>query len=531
MNPYNWQVHRPVVEVLRSNVKAVAADLQRGGSCVLLAGRGMGKSVFLRQLHAELEGQANVRPFLFSAPPAELTVRGCLQALARKLDVDAGDALDTHEIIDRYLRQHDNGEHVVLLYDEFDRYAHSRASAGDLPGKDFFNNLESTRRDFPRLGILAAGSIGVFLFRDVLGSSFLARAEPVRLTPFDPPEIRELALPFADEGRPLPQEILEAIHLASGGNPALVTYGLESLWDVVAPTPRDAAEVYTAFRLRHSEFLRDFRDSFSSPELSQAPQRIWSLIQSADGPISHADLRAAAASPAASADDVLKLDYADVLDLLQAAGLVRINGPLQVDPVNVRPVAGILSLPNASPPVTSLESRLIQDLETLLARLHASSADFYRPGRDGGSKQLVPEAVFAAFLALGFELLGWQAEREAQHGAGRTDLKLRWQETKKLVVIEVKIWGRGDYENVQQQIEGYWSANVTSGAVVMITDSEIPDWPAVYRQRCLDPLNLESASQPETSPPISARFSCTSQTRDGLRAHVDHFLLRIPRGH
>jgi hypothetical protein len=490
----------------------------------------MGKSVFLRQLHAELEGQAKVRPFLFSAPPAELTVRGCLQALARKLDVEAGDALDTHEIIDRYLRQKGDGEQVVLLYDEFDRYARSRASAGDLPGKDFFNNLESTRRDFPQLGILAAGSIGVFLFRDVLGSSFLARAEPVRLTPFDPPEIRELALPFADEGRPLPQEILEAIHLASGGNPALVTYGLESLWEMASPTPRDAAEVYTAFRHRHSEFLRDFRDSFSSPELSQAPQRVWSLIQSADGPISHAELRDATA-PAASPDEVLRLDFADILDLLEAAGLVRINGPLQADPVNVRPVAGLLSLPNASPPVASLESRLIQDLETLLSRLHASGADFYRPGRDGGSKQLVPEAVFAAFLALGFELLGWQAEREAQHGAGRTDLKLRWQETKKLVVIEVKIWGRGDYENVQRQVEGYWSADVTSGAVVMITDSEISDWPSVYRQKCLAPLDLESASQVEASPPISARFSCASKTPDGVQAHVDHFLVRIPRGH
>jgi hypothetical protein len=42
------------------------------------------------------------------------------------------------------------------------------------------------------------------------------------------------------------------------------------------------------------------------------------------------------------------------------------------------------------------------------------------PGKDGG-KVLVPESVFAAHLALGFELLGWRSEREAQSAAGRTE--------------------------------------------------------------------------------------------------------------
>ncbi len=52
-NPYDWRRHRPQVEIARPGVKTVAADLRRGGSGVL-AGRGLGKSVLLRQLQAEL---------------------------------------------------------------------------------------------------------------------------------------------------------------------------------------------------------------------------------------------------------------------------------------------------------------------------------------------------------------------------------------------------------------------------------------------------------------------------------------------
>lgn len=527
MNPYNWQVHRPQVEVFRSNVDAVADDLQRGGSLVLLAGRGMGKSVFLRQLQTVLGRRSGVRSLLFSAPPADLTVRSCIQALARKLGVAAEGALDTHEVIEAYLAQSGETEQVVLLYDEFDRYARSKSSPSDSPGRDFFNNLESTRRDFPQLGILAAGSIGIYLFRDVLGSSFLARAKPVRLSPFDLPELEELAEPFAEQGRPLPLEVLEAMHVASGGNPALVTYGLESLWPMPNPPARAVVEIYSDFRLRQSEFLRDFSDSFSSPELSDAPQRIWSLIQDADGPISHADLRAACASP----DGILRLDFADVLDLLQAAGLVHLSGSVHADPVKVRPIASILSLPSASPTSPGLQGRLVQDLQALLVRLHAFGADFFRPGGEGKGKQLVPEAVFSAFLALGLEFRGWQAEREAQHGAGRTDIKLSWQGTKERVVIEVKIWGRGNYKEAHRQVESYFSGDIATGAVVMITDQQIHDWPEAYQRECLAPLDLQSDRRQADKPPLAAHFAGVSTTSDGLPVKVDHFLLRLARGH
>ncbi len=74
MNPYDWKRNQPTVEVSRSEAAAVADELHRGGSGVLLAGRGMGKSVFLRQLRRQLERLPDTRVVLFDDPPAEPSV-------------------------------------------------------------------------------------------------------------------------------------------------------------------------------------------------------------------------------------------------------------------------------------------------------------------------------------------------------------------------------------------------------------------------------------------------------------------------
>jgi hypothetical protein len=121
---------------------------------------------------------------------------------------------------------------LVLIYDEFDSYAKSPV---DFPGRSFFNSLEAARRENSRIALLAAGNIGVFLLRDVLGSDFLSRASRFRLSSFEPAEVRLLARPFSDRGSALSEEVLESLYLMTGGHPALVTYGLQELW--ARPSP------------------------------------------------------------------------------------------------------------------------------------------------------------------------------------------------------------------------------------------------------------------------------------------------------
>ncbi|HEX9732150.1 MAG TPA: hypothetical protein VGG06_09215, partial [Thermoanaerobaculia bacterium] len=74
------------------------------------------------------------------------------------------------------------------------------------------------------------GSIGVFIFRDVLGSSFLSRAIHLRLRPLTRADAETLAAPFAERGSPLSEDVLDALVLASGGIPAILTFGLQQLW-------------------------------------------------------------------------------------------------------------------------------------------------------------------------------------------------------------------------------------------------------------------------------------------------------------
>ncbi len=521
MNPYDWQSHHPRVEIPRPSLGKIATSLAAGGSAVVLGGRGMGKSVFLGQLEAALDDDTRV--IIIPAPPPRLDVDACLAQLADALGVEP--AFNTRKIIDAYLARDGTPERLVLLFDEFDRYAMAgNRDSANPPGRGFFNDLEATRRDVKQLGVLATGSLGVFVVRDVLGSSFLSRALHVSLQPFERAEVARLAEPFIEVGEGLTEEVIDALYLATGGIPALTTYGLQQLWSFQqSPVERDVADVFADFLDEHDEYVRDLLRSIADPSLSQAPLRVLEMIRDHSEPLARAELEEAIGR----LEGPLSLNLTDTLKLLQAAGLVRFQGSVvKSNPVVAQPSAGIVNLPSSrlsSEP--ALGELLGQDLARLLEKLHRSSADFYRPSE--GGKRLVPEAVFAAFLALGFELLGWQTEREAQNAAGRTDIKLRRNGSGSVAIIEVKIWGRNDFADAQRQVESYWSAGVEAGAVVQITDSEIDDWPQTYRRRCL--TQMEAEVVPSLDSPIRARFAVTSQATDGQPARVEHFLLRLSR--
>ncbi len=276
MNPYDWHRIEPKVEILRTEVASTVSLLRRGESGVLFAGRGLGKSVFLQQVRRELESFPDVRVILFPAPPLELTVRRCFEVLADRLGVSLEGAFGADDLARIYFSDDKSPRNLVLLYDEFDRYARpGHGSTSDPPGREFFNNLETMRQTFPGVGILAAGGIGYYLYRDVLGSSFVLRAKRRRIRPFCHAELEALAQPFAGRGERFSAETLDALYLASGGNPALATYGLEFLWPLSKPTERNVAEAFVDFQEENKEFLRGFKLSFSDPMLSEAPQKVW----------------------------------------------------------------------------------------------------------------------------------------------------------------------------------------------------------------------------------------------------------------
>jgi hypothetical protein len=95
------------------------------------------------------------------------------------------------------------------------------------------------------------------------------------------------------------------------------------------------------------------------------------------------------------------------------------------------------------------------------------------------------------------------------------------------MIVEVKIWGRNDYREAHRQVEDYWTSEVAAGAVVQLTDAELPDWSERYRRECLDANEVEE--RVVTGSPIRARWTCTSSTTDGMDVEVEHFLLRLAR--
>ena len=289
-NPYNWHKHGRGHEIQRRQLPAILEWLREGMGVVIVAGRGMGKSVLLAQVRNHLANEEGVQVVRLSAPPPELSVQACLAALANGLGLPDRSYADARQVIGERLRQPDPPEHLILLYAELDGYARpvgggsGRAELLSSPGRGFFNDLETARWEHPELGILAAGSIGVFIFRDVLGSGFLSRAKfPVLLSPFDREEIDALAQPFTDGGEALADEVLDALFLACGGNPALAAYGLQALWPTPSPGARDVTRAYARFKAEHSEFLQAVRQSYADPSLTRAAVRALELIRAANG--------------------------------------------------------------------------------------------------------------------------------------------------------------------------------------------------------------------------------------------------------
>ena len=54
-NPYNWQKHTARVEVRREQVTPLVEAMLHGAGAWALGGRGMGKSILLKQVEEELK--------------------------------------------------------------------------------------------------------------------------------------------------------------------------------------------------------------------------------------------------------------------------------------------------------------------------------------------------------------------------------------------------------------------------------------------------------------------------------------------
>jgi hypothetical protein len=505
-NPYRWDLDGLSGAIPR-DYGGLQTHVLAGRAVRFVGGRGMGKTVTLRQLEARLQGETGVRVLRIEQPPIDATTVGRYVAdVARRLRVS--NVTSMNEVIEQL-----GADLLVLLLDEFDQYL---AVDGGRVARDWLNHLEGVRRDTAgRLAVVVAGGIGLLHLGHVLGSGLVSRAETVLAQPFSGDEVAALARSLRDRRR-FDDEALQLLLAASGGNPALVTYGLQRLWDsdIEADASRIIEGVFGEFVDRHAAFVRSVEDAVSRQGSVTAPARVLEVIRS------HADGVPRAALQAACGGEQPRIDVAQAVEILRAAGLVRLHGSLASETVDVVAIGSVITLTGSSsgPGSGDVVADLIADVVAVLGELHRYSLDFRARGEG-----VVEEKVFSGVLAIALAMRGWRCSRELRQAAGELDLRvdLRSSDPAAHVVIETKIWPRNDYRGVQAQIESYAVDETRHLVVVMVRDGrrEEEDWVLEYQDHCLAGRTYETLARPTN---LVGHWRT-----QGTRPVTDHLLLRI----
>lgn len=512
-NPYRWQYDRPEHVVSRAHlVGTIATHLRDGKAVKLIGGRGMGKSVLLRQLSECFE--SDTRVVLVPGPPAEATMPALVHDLAARLQIEPLPRPSMDLVMEALDKEGVN--RLIVLLDEIDQYVLADGH-GNL-ARLWLNYLETMRKQWTdRFSVAVAGGLGLLHVSHVLGSGLVSRAESCIARPFDLDELRELAAPLAQSGVTVDEPALLTLAALSGGNPALATYGLAAIWEAGNATIALLQGTFAGFLSRHRDFVRAVEDGVSHRGLVGAPGRVLALVRQRAGSLSQAELRAACAG------DEPPVDVPQALQLLEAAGLVLVHGLTIDDPVQASPVVSVLNLPSLG------ATKLTDPVEMLLDAIAAILAAMHRFGRDfHGKGGLLEEQVFSSILAVGLEVLGWQdVHREPVQAAGYTDLRARLSRTgvDGHIVVESKIWPR-DCQHIQQQIDDYRLSNTLHGVAVVIGDRKIPGWVKDYEQKCLGGLAFERMPKPAD---VVARWRVDQSDATGHLTRTDHFLVEIPK--
>jgi len=515
-NPYAWDRHDPEVQLPRAAlVDALQGAVLRGLGVRLVGGRGMGKSVTLRLLAQQLRTVAGTGVALIEGPPLAGTLPACLDDVARALGLPTGAASSLRDVVDAAERT-GRFDRVVVLFDEIDQYVQRRVD-GEALGRVWLNHVETIRRNDPRkrVGVVAAGGLGLLYLEHVIGSHFASRAETVCLTPLSRDELAALAAPFTERGTPLADNVLDAVGVMTACVPALATFALGALWAAREATGGEVLRAFKRFRRAHSGFLDDVRTSVSHPDLFDAPSKVRQQAEAHGGTVPRDLLLEACTSP----DGARAVPLDRVLELLQAAGLVALDGHPDDDPVALRALASVLTLPPTRSRAASPPERFVADIATVLAQMHRLAKSFYAKGRG-----LVDEEVLSASLAIGLDALGWEADCEPVQVGGFVDVKARLTGLPGHFLIEAKKYSNDDAADVQAQVDHYRVAGTNHAVVVMFGDA-VPaqtPWPDAYVKRCLAGL---THTRMDDRPDLAAHFRVT----DAAGRVTDHLLVALPR--
>jgi len=243
--------------------------------------------------------------------------------------------------------------------------------------------------------------------------------------------------------------------------------------------------------------------------------RILEIVRQSSGSIPQQTLR-----DACGVDDP-PVDVMQAVQLLQAAGLVGVSGSMHADPLQVRPIASIVNLPRRPAAHADPIDRLDADVAAVLAQLHRFGRDFH------GKDELLEEQVFSSVLAVGLKSLGWStADRELLQAAGFPDLRVTGHGLNGHAVIEVKIWPRNDYKEIQAQLDAYRVSDSVHAIAVMLGARKADRWAEDYVRECLTGC---SSSECSTPPDLVGCWRVETLSPADRPLRTTHFLVQIPK--
>lgn len=549
-NPYSWTTEKPTHVVARTALLDQATDtcIRGDGVFLLLGTKGMGKSVFIAHIEEKLAQIDEFETIRFDCPPlpkgSARNSQDILGALVEELiaslsmpgkedpkipvqdklrDLQKRDKLK--EIFEVYLNERSGSvERIILLYDELDAYANPKGSAA---GQDYFDALEAARKKLDRqLAIVAAGGGSMLALKTILGSSIFSRAARKVLEPFGRAELVELAKPFQlQRGQEISDDVIDVLLSLSGGNLALSTYGLQKLWQVEEPSLRDVSAAFDTFVQENGDFVSSIRGAIFDFHESAVPYHVWRSFKANGGRLPKGQFTALRRHLGVAS----KIDDKDILDMLRAAGLIRMDDASRdADPIVATIIPSIVGFEASSEdrsPSRSLRQQLQLDLLEIMAEIHQTTPAFYRPGNKERQEKavLVPEATFAAFVKAMLKFKGWQAELEPMAAAGFVDIKADHPLfPDEFAIIEVKIWPR-HIDSIHDQIKSYFVKGVTALATLVIGETQDSTWKDEYEQRCLTGKVDGDATWKALDRPWDGYFEAKWESRV-----VEHFLLRLP---
>jgi hypothetical protein len=496
-------------------------ELLRGRSALaaVMAGRGMGKTSFSRQLERRLMAQALTAVEVFRWPRTPADSSEFFVKLGGSLGTNFTGTLFDEELVDAVLAR--PAARTVLILDEVD------ALIDHNDGRPLLESIRVAWEQLAgKLGIVILGGSSLYELLASNVSPFLRNAEFVGLSGLSREEVRQLV---ADPcGVQISDELVDLLWQDTAGHPALINEIMRVAVDRGGDLAHNILDVIDL------EFMSGLEAKYFNVwwnNLRPEGQLLYRRLVEWGAPVPRDRIASLVAAPASNWMRVLEttgVARAEQGELLPRGELfsrwVRREHFVKHEPEP--------TLASHLAPLVGMMAAFERELLCAVQRWGLGVIEYAGLGlllksteEQRGNARLLPEAHFQLSLLLALQQHGWRVEAEGWSVIGRSDLKVERGKNHRSC-IELKIWLREGYKDATEQVIGYALPTDEFAGVVMIDrqgTSLFERYSELLTDKGYDVI-ARAASDPGSAPQF-----VTKHEREGAPAlRVHHYLVQLP---